>query len=98
MIRPRPLTAAGLLVATALVVAMVLLAGMAALGTAGDSDPDGAVRAAPAYTPSARGTLRGLAPAGTLIGTAVDPRGLNLDPAYPGVLAAEFNASPPRTP
>ncbi len=92
--RPRPLTAAGLLVAAALVVATVLLAGMAAVGTgrAGDPGGAGAARSAPAYTPSAAGTLRGLAPAGTLIGTAVDPRGLNLDPAYPGVLAAEFNA------
>ncbi|MFG3710308.1 endo-1,4-beta-xylanase [Micromonospora sp. NPDC049460] len=85
-----------LLVSVALVVAALLAAGMALVRSTPESPPAGGhAGPAPALSASAtpgRETLRDLMPPGVRIGSAVDGRGLSLDPAYRALLGSEFNA------
>lgn len=85
-----------LLVSVALVVAALLTAGMALVRYAPERPPgDGDARPVPSSPASAapgRETLRDLMPPGVKIGSAVDGRGLSLEPAYRALLGTEFNA------
>lgn len=81
------------LIAAVLVVALALTGLVAAVGT-DDGGQDAPTATPPPSAPAApdRPTLRGLMPSGVRIGSAVDGRGLSLDPTYRTVLGAEFNA------
>ncbi|TYC24348.1 endo-1,4-beta-xylanase [Micromonospora sp. MP36] len=83
------------MLAATLVVSAVLLAALVVV-TASGHERSAGPSAASSPTPSAaptpeRDNLRDLMPPGVRIGTAIDGRALNLDPAYRDVLASEFD-------
>lgn len=82
------------IVVLALLMVAVFSAGALALGSTDDEQPTGqktSWQEAPLPTPEWP-TLRSLAPPTLRIGSAVDGRKLNTDPAYRSVLASDFNA------
>ncbi|MFV2113641.1 endo-1,4-beta-xylanase [Micromonospora sp. LOL_025] len=84
-----------LLVSIVLIAATLVAVGLALVRHASERPPAGG-DAGPAAGPSAsvvpgRQALRDLMPPGVRIGSAVDGRGLSLDPAYRSLLGTEFN-------